>query len=163
MDLLIWNYMGAGNDRFRRNLRELVQMHRPDLLILLETKVELNKMGMFFNNLGYMASSHVDPTGRNGGIWLLWNPNLINVSVNEAGSQMITATIACQDYLNWVLSAIYASPNPRLRDDLCSCWTLFLLRFLNGKKPTWLNTGQWSPPGEHDSLIFQEDSTCLIL
>ncbi|CAL5359793.1 unnamed protein product [Camellia sinensis] len=79
MELLIWNCRGAGNDQFRRNLHELVQMHKPDMLILLETKVGLHKMGMFFNNLGYTASSHIDPTGRSGGIWLLWNPNQINV------------------------------------------------------------------------------------
>ncbi|KAL7183468.1 hypothetical protein ACSBR2_025803 [Camellia fascicularis] len=65
MDLLIWNCRGAGNDRFRENLRELVQMHKLDMLILMETKVELNTMGMFFNNLGYTASTHVDPIGKN--------------------------------------------------------------------------------------------------
>ncbi|KAI8019916.1 hypothetical protein LOK49_LG04G01322 [Camellia lanceoleosa] len=94
MDLLIWNCRGAGNDRFRRNLRELVQMHKPDMIILMETKVDLNSMGMFFNNLGYTASTHVDPIGRSGGIWLLWIPSLINVRVSEASSQMITTTIS---------------------------------------------------------------------
>lgn len=118
MDLLIWNCRGAGNDRFRRNLSELVQMHKSDMLILMETKVELNSMGMFFNNLGYTASTHVDPIGRSGGIWLLWIPSQVNVRVNEASSQMITATISRQEYLEWVLSAIYANPNIKMRDEL---------------------------------------------
>ncbi|KAI8011058.1 hypothetical protein LOK49_LG06G03032 [Camellia lanceoleosa] len=118
MDLLIWNCRGAGNDRFRRNLRELVQMHKPDMLILMETKVELNSMGMFFNNLGYTASTHVDPIERSGGIWLLWIPSLLNVQVNEASSQMITTTISRQEYPEWILAAIYASSNPRMQDEL---------------------------------------------
>ncbi|KAI8017227.1 hypothetical protein LOK49_LG04G01451 [Camellia lanceoleosa] len=98
IDLLIWNCRGASNDRFRRNLHDLVQMYKLDMLILMETKVELNKMGMIFNNFRYTASTHVDPIGRSGGIWLLWNPNQVNVRVNEACSQMITATITRQEY-----------------------------------------------------------------
>ncbi|KAL7247368.1 hypothetical protein ACSBR2_002308 [Camellia fascicularis] len=118
MDLFIWNCRGAGNARFRRNLRELVRLHQPDMMVLMETKVEISTMGMFFNNLGYTASTHVDPIGRSGGIWLLWNPSQLNVRVQNASSQIITATISRQDYPDWVLSAIYASPNICLRDEL---------------------------------------------
>ncbi|KAL7263170.1 hypothetical protein ACSBR1_001363 [Camellia fascicularis] len=88
------------------------------MIILMETKVELNTMGMFFNNLGFTASTHIDPIGRSGGIWLLWNPSQANVRVLDASSQMITATISRQDYSDWVLSAVYASPNIRMRDEL---------------------------------------------
>ncbi|KAI8009782.1 hypothetical protein LOK49_LG06G01157 [Camellia lanceoleosa] len=118
MDLFIWNCRGAGNARFRRNLRELVRLHQPDMMVLMETKVEISSMGMFFNNLGYTALTHVDPIGRSGGIWLLWSPSQLNVRVQNASSQIITATISRQDYPDWVLSAIYASPNICLRDKL---------------------------------------------
>ncbi|KAI7989348.1 hypothetical protein LOK49_LG13G02622 [Camellia lanceoleosa] len=69
-------------------------------------------------NLGFPASAHVDPIGRSGGIWVLWDPSQANVRVMEANSQMITATISRQDYPDWVLSVVYASPNSRLRDEL---------------------------------------------
>ncbi|KAI8024910.1 hypothetical protein LOK49_LG02G03969 [Camellia lanceoleosa] len=118
MDILLWNCRGAGNDRFKRNLRDIVRLHRPNMIILLETKVELSTMGMFFNQLGFMASTHVDPVGRSGGIWMLWDPSQANVRVTEANSQMITTTISRQDYPSWVLSAVYASPNSRMRDEL---------------------------------------------
>ncbi|XP_028092237.1 uncharacterized protein LOC114292475 [Camellia sinensis] len=118
MDMIIWNCRGTGNARFRRTLRELVSLHKPDMLVLMETKVELHTMGMFFNNLGYTASTHVDPIGRSGGIWILWNPSQANVRVHDATSQMITATISRQEYLDWVLSTVYASPNIRMREEL---------------------------------------------
>ncbi|KAI7986949.1 hypothetical protein LOK49_LG14G01230 [Camellia lanceoleosa] len=140
MDLLIWNFKGVGNDRFWRNLRDLVQMHKPDMVILMETKVELNKMGMFFNNLGYIASTHLDPIVRSGGIWLLWNPNQVNVLVNEACSQMMTATISRQEYLDWVLSAIYASPNTWMRDEL---WNGLETIAQNIQEP-WLVAGNFN-------------------
>ncbi|KAL7226194.1 hypothetical protein ACSBR1_021345 [Camellia fascicularis] len=75
-------------------------------------------MGMFFNCMGFTASSHVDPIDRSGGIWLLWNPNVVNVRVVEASSQQITATISRQDYPDWLLSAVYASPSSVKRDEL---------------------------------------------
>ncbi|KAL7218868.1 hypothetical protein ACSBR2_012022 [Camellia fascicularis] len=92
MDLLIWNYRGAGNKRFKRNMRELVRIHKPYLLVLLETKVEFSAMGMFFNRMGFTTSAHVDPIGRSGGIWM--------------------------NYSDWILSAIYASPCTNKRAEL---------------------------------------------
>lgn len=84
----------------------------------METKVEFNSMGMFFNRMGFTTSSHVDPIGRSGGIWVVWNPILVNVRITEASSQLITATISRQDYPDWILSAIYASPTSQKRDEL---------------------------------------------
>ncbi|KAI7990425.1 hypothetical protein LOK49_LG12G02459 [Camellia lanceoleosa] len=86
MVILLWNCRGAGNDRFKRNMRDIVRLHKPSMIILLETKVELNTMGMYFNHLGFMVSTHVDPIGRNGGIWMLWDPSQANVRVTEANS-----------------------------------------------------------------------------
>ncbi|KAI8019705.1 hypothetical protein LOK49_LG04G01246 [Camellia lanceoleosa] len=83
MDLLIWNCRGASNKRFKRNMRELVRIHKSDLLVLMETKVEFSAMGMFFNRMGFTTSAHVDPIGRSGGIWIVWNPNVVNVRVTE--------------------------------------------------------------------------------
>ncbi|CAL5413457.1 unnamed protein product [Camellia sinensis] len=118
MDMFFWNCRGAGNNKFRRALKELVAMHKTDLVVLMETKVDLSSMGMFFNSLGYIVSSHVDPIGRSGGIWMLWITNNINVRVSEANSQMILATISKQNYPEWMLAAVYASPNPQIRDEL---------------------------------------------
>ncbi|CAL5337103.1 unnamed protein product [Camellia sinensis] len=103
MDMLIWNYRGVGNQRFKRTMRELVQIHKPELLILMETKVEFKSVGMFFNCMGFTASAHVDPIGRSGGIWMIWNPNVVNVRVVEGSSQLITTTISRQDFPDWLL------------------------------------------------------------
>ncbi|KAI8020966.1 hypothetical protein LOK49_LG03G00982 [Camellia lanceoleosa] len=68
MKLLIWNCKGAGNKAFNCTMKELEKNHKPSIIVLMETKVELSSMGSFFNNLGFTASSHVDPVGRSGGI-----------------------------------------------------------------------------------------------
>ncbi|KAI8026101.1 hypothetical protein LOK49_LG02G00496 [Camellia lanceoleosa] len=71
MDMLFWNCRGAGNNKFKGNIKELIKIHKPDILVLMETKVEFQSMGMFFNSLGLTTLAHVDPIGRSGGIWML--------------------------------------------------------------------------------------------
>ncbi|XP_028057277.1 uncharacterized protein LOC114261234 [Camellia sinensis] len=99
-------------------MRELVQIYKPQLVVLMETKVDFKTMGFFFNGMGFTASAHVDPIGRSGGIWMLWNPDIVNVRVVEASLQQITAIISRQDYPNWLLSTVYVSLNNNLRDNL---------------------------------------------
>ncbi|KAI8006782.1 hypothetical protein LOK49_LG07G02097 [Camellia lanceoleosa] len=80
MNIMLWNCRGAGNKIFHRNFKEIIRTHRPDVVALFETKVLFSSMGLFFNNLGYTASTVVDPVGRVGGIWLIWNPTQVSVN-----------------------------------------------------------------------------------
>ncbi|XP_028094127.1 uncharacterized protein LOC114294199 [Camellia sinensis] len=100
MKLLIWNCRGVGNKIFRRTLKELVQNYKPSILALMETKVELN------------------PVGKSGGIWILWDPFRATVKALEVNAQCIHAKIQRDNHSDWILSAIYASHNPRVRDNL---------------------------------------------
>lgn len=74
-------------------------------------------MDQFFVNLGFTAASFVDPIGRSGGIWLLWDPTQVTVSTTYLSSQAIHASVSKAPFEEWILSAVYASPNPRLRDN----------------------------------------------
>ncbi|KAI7983905.1 hypothetical protein LOK49_LG15G00480 [Camellia lanceoleosa] len=49
--------------------------------------------------------------GRVGGIWILWDTNHVNVRASSVGPQVIHATIHKEDYEEWVLAVVYASPN----------------------------------------------------
>lgn len=118
MKLLIWNCRGAGNKAFKRTLKELEKNHKPSIIVLMETKVDLSSMGLFFNKLGFTASSHVDPVGKSGGIWVLWDPFRVTVKALDVNAQVIHAKIQRDGYSDWILSTIYASPNLRLRDTL---------------------------------------------
>ncbi|GMP25581.1 hypothetical protein CsSME_00002379 [Camellia sinensis var. sinensis] len=118
MDLLIWNCRGAGNKKFKRNPRKLVLIHKPDLMVLMETKVDLASMGTFFNQMGFTTLTYVDSIGRSGGIWMLWSPISVNVRVTEVSSQLITAKIAKQEYLEWLFLAVYASPVHSKREEM---------------------------------------------
>ncbi|KAI7998581.1 hypothetical protein LOK49_LG10G02370 [Camellia lanceoleosa] len=125
-NLLVWNCRGAGNSAFKRNMSELIKNHKPEILILMETKVPFSSMGNFFNTMGFMAATIVDPAGRAGGIWLLWD--------------LAQATIHKEDYEEWILFAVYASPNPSQRDVL---WNDLEESARNMEKP-WLVAGDFN-------------------
>ncbi|KAI7996682.1 hypothetical protein LOK49_LG10G00691 [Camellia lanceoleosa] len=93
MKLLICNCKRAGNKVFKRTIKELVQIHKPSILALMETKVELSSMGQFFNKMRFTASSHVDPVGHSGGIWVLWDPFRVTVKALEVNTQFIHAKV----------------------------------------------------------------------
>ncbi|KAL7173640.1 hypothetical protein ACSBR2_032989 [Camellia fascicularis] len=61
MKMLVWNCRGGGNSVFKRTLRELLKNHNPTIIVLMETKVSLSSMGLFFNNLSFTTSTFVDP------------------------------------------------------------------------------------------------------
>ncbi|KAI8001819.1 hypothetical protein LOK49_LG09G02353 [Camellia lanceoleosa] len=98
MNIMLWNCQGADNKKFCRNFKELIKTHHPDVVALFETKVMFSSMGLFFNNLGYTASTTVDPVGRVGGIWLLWIPTQVSISTFVANQQVIEATVKRKDY-----------------------------------------------------------------
>ncbi|KAI7986729.1 hypothetical protein LOK49_LG14G00747 [Camellia lanceoleosa] len=89
MKLLIWNCRGADNKVFRRTMKELEKNHKPSIIVLMETKIDLSSMSLFFNKLGFTASSHVDPVGRSGSIWVLWDPFKATVKAHEVNAQVI--------------------------------------------------------------------------
>lgn len=78
--------------------------------------------------------------GRVGGIWLLWDPNLVSVNTTEVSNQVIHATIKKKKkdaFEEWVFSAVYASPNHSNRDSL---WKE-LVNKATGINSPWLLAG----------------------
>ncbi|KAL7259954.1 hypothetical protein ACSBR1_005757 [Camellia fascicularis] len=98
-------------------MQDLLRTHNPGILILMETKVTYSSMGNFFNNLGFMVSTIVDPS-RAGGIWVIWDTTQVTVQASTASNQYKQATVHKEDYEEWVLNAVYASPHPTVRDSL---------------------------------------------
>lgn len=116
--LLSWNYRGAANDRFRNEFRRIFSINSPDIVTIMETKVGFVRMGNFFEQFGLTGLSISDPKGRAGGLWMLWNPELIKVKVIMIDNQVIHAVISRVGYEDRLLSTVYASPNQSMKEEL---------------------------------------------
>ncbi|KAI8554787.1 hypothetical protein RHMOL_Rhmol05G0124000 [Rhododendron molle] len=139
--ILIWNCRGAGNDKFRRNFSEFFRQHHPEVVGLVETKFKMDSMGLFFNNFGLTNSHFVDPNGRSGGIWVLWDPTKVSVSINYSNFQAVHVTIQKNGFASWFLSVVYASPNPRLRETL---WEDLKFFAASNSNTPWVAAGDFN-------------------
>ncbi|KAI8524132.1 hypothetical protein RHMOL_Rhmol13G0126200 [Rhododendron molle] len=149
-NILVWNCRGAGNDNFKRNFRDITNQHKPEVVALLKTKVELKSMGMFFKHLGFTAATHVDPNGRAGGLWILWDPLKVSLNTTHKTSQVIHTTVCKDNFDEWIFSAVYASPNPRVREIL---WEELGHQAANTQIP-WLLAGDFN-----DTTSFEESKS----
>lgn len=114
--MIFCNYHSAGNQNFKDSMKDLVQDHYPDIVILMETKVCLNTMGNFFHQFGLLKVAYSNPIGRMRGIWVLWNPVAVNLQLIHISNQVIHLLVTKVKFEDWVISAIYTSLIHILRD-----------------------------------------------
>lgn len=92
-----WNCRGT-NRQSLRNCRELVKLHSPDIIFLLETKCSSKVVANnFMLRLGLTSFDMVDSNGLAGGIILLWNHHRVNLVVQHRDVQFIH-TSGCAVY-----------------------------------------------------------------
>ena len=98
MKLLFWNCRGAGNINFKNTMADLHRDQSPDVIMLFETKVLFQSTKMYFDQLGFSESIIMDPVGRVGGIWVLWNPTSVNLKGYHADSQVVHAIVTKNNF-----------------------------------------------------------------
>ncbi|OMO98968.1 Endonuclease/exonuclease/phosphatase [Corchorus capsularis] len=86
-----WNVRGAGRPKFLHELNGMIARLSPQILILMETKVSSSRANRIISQLPFYGKILVNPIALSGGIWLLWDPNLISVHSHPTSSRMITA------------------------------------------------------------------------
>ncbi|KAG5562963.1 hypothetical protein RHGRI_005637 [Rhododendron griersonianum] len=101
----------------------------------------MDSMGSFFNNFGLTSSYFVDPIGRSGGIWVIWDPTKVTVATNYSNPQAVHVTIQRNGFASWFLSVVYASPNPRLRETLWEDLNFFAA---NNNNNPWVAAGDFN-------------------
>lgn len=70
---------------------------------------------MFANAWGYLNIFGLRQMVFSGGIWLLWNPDQVEIEVMAYSSQLIHALVRMEGKNEWLLSAIYGSPKAEVR------------------------------------------------
>lgn len=82
LNILAWNVRGAGSSDFRRAFMDLLAKHKPNVVLLTETRVGGDRATSIINSLGFTHHCKVDPMGYAGGLWLLWNGADINMHIH---------------------------------------------------------------------------------
>lgn len=77
MDLLVWNCQGSTSKEFLRVLKDLLCVHKPKILGLLEPKVSGDQVNGICKKIGFDNWVKVDAVGFSDGIWVFWMDELL--------------------------------------------------------------------------------------
>ena len=110
MNFIIWNNRGALKPNFQGYIRNLVQEHNPAIFVVMETKLGGDRTKAITDRLPLDGAIHTDTIGFSGGLWLLWDSELVEVQLLAKTEQEIHVEVQVRNSrLTWLFSAIYAS------------------------------------------------------
>lgn len=148
MNIIIWNSRGVLRPNFQTHIRELVQNHEPVILVVMETRLGRDKAKKITDRLLFDGAIHTDTIGYEGGLWLLWNSDKVEVELLAKTEQEIHVEVkVLSSNLAWLFSAIYASPKSEER---CILWE-------NLTKVAELHNKAWVMAGDFNELLVEED------
>ncbi|XP_021765937.1 uncharacterized protein LOC110730442 [Chenopodium quinoa] len=153
---MIWNVQGAGSANFIRSLKDLIRIHRPNVLTLVETHMGGEQAVKIANIIGYDGHERVDAMGFSGGIWVYWKTDSVTVIPIVKHNQHITMEFSRDGAMPWYFLAIYASPDPLKRNDL---WQE-LKNFAEQNNKPWMITGDFNVtrfPSERNTSCKETD------
>ncbi|GLT38156.1 hypothetical protein SLA2020_124220 [Shorea laevis] len=116
LTILFWNARGAASKEFLQIARELIQKHKPYIFIITEPRISGITADDRINKLSFDESTKVEAWGFSGGIWILWNKIVGDITILDCFSQAITLRVKKAHKDPWLLSAVYASPLPTIRE-----------------------------------------------
>lgn len=77
-------------------------------MVLMETKVSMQRAQRIISNLGY--TNHFNRMA--GGIWMLWNANSVSVDVVPFSTQAVHVIVSFNNMGEWLFSLKYISSVP---------------------------------------------------
>ena len=80
MNSIIWNCRGASKPSFQKRVKEMVQKYNPDILVVIETRVGVNRAREITERLPFDGAIRSNAVGFAGGIWVLWNSERVDVT-----------------------------------------------------------------------------------
>jgi len=99
-------------------LEEHIRLDEPHIVALLDTHISGSRVNEVCNRLNFRGMFRVEAQGFQGGIWLLWDENEVNLSLIKARQQFVTIEVTRRGSSPRIFTAIYASPELQMRETL---------------------------------------------
>ncbi|XP_074278178.1 uncharacterized protein LOC141601774 [Silene latifolia] len=132
---------GIARPSFSTHLSYLINAHKPNIVILSETRVNSPNSLTIVQRLPFDSFEVLDPVGFAGGIIILWNAGDVAVTLVNKGAQLINVVVqVVSTNFTFLLSAIYASPKFKYRRNL---WNELITLSHNLRTP-WVCVGDFN-------------------
>jgi exonuclease III len=143
----LWNCRGAASPAFYRSCKQYLDTHKPEVVVVMETRVDPNKLAKTFKLLGFDNMQHTECRGYAGGIIVAWKSSDVQISVESADFQFMHLKIAFMNGTSWEFTAVYASPKEDLRQEM---WTKLKLM-------SHTIAGGWMMAGDFNDIATQDE------
>lgn len=106
MSILSWNCHRLGHQRAIPALKDLVRVHRPNIIFLCETWYDARKANEVCSMIGYDGGFVVKNEGRCGGIAFFWR-ELFDCQVLSYTTNFINMVVTKEGEDSWTLTRYY--------------------------------------------------------
>ena len=130
MRILSWNCMGLGKPPAVLQCQKKAQVHKPDIIFLMETKLVQNKGREILEKCGFLNGWEFSREGLSGGLLLGWQQN-VNLSIQYDSKHLIHADLLDHKGTPLSVTFIYGQPDHTKRE-------AFWLELKPIAKPIWL-------------------------
>lgn len=94
----------------------MISSHHPDILVLLEPKINGDKADKVCKSLKFEEWIKVECPGYSGGIWLFWKTSVVSIEIINTSPQFIHCEVKEGGLNKWFLTVTYGSPNIAARN-----------------------------------------------
>ncbi|KAL0005724.1 hypothetical protein SO802_013285 [Lithocarpus litseifolius] len=143
MNIIVWNSRGVLKPNFQNHVRELARIHNPAILVIMETTLGGARAKEITDRLPFDGAIHTETVRFIGGLWLLWNSNLVEfVQLANTEQEIHMEVKVPATNLSWIFFAFYASPRSVER---CILWEN-LIKVAEFHNKPWVIAGDFNEP-----------------
>lgn len=108
MNIIMWNAIGVTFEEFRRHCAKMVKLHKPTMLVLLETK--MTEYTHLIQELGFSSQIQNHVVGLSGRIVIMWKDDILKIDEVSTTPQGINFMVkVTPSSTNWLFTVVYAS------------------------------------------------------
>lgn len=117
ISILAWNYQGIGGKQFILVAKNLIAVHNPTVLVVVEPRISGDQAVKVISGLGFPCSHRIEANGFSSGIWLLWRDDQLDIEILLNRKQLMHTRISLNGR-KFLFTGIYASSNQTIRERL---------------------------------------------
>ncbi|KAG7030784.1 hypothetical protein SDJN02_04821, partial [Cucurbita argyrosperma subsp. argyrosperma] len=91
--MLCWNFRATDNAKLMRALKDLIQLHKPSIVLIFGTKIGGTDADHVVRELAFDGSYCRKPDGYRGGAWLLLSQQDVQIEVSSYSPQQVSASV----------------------------------------------------------------------
>ena len=110
---MVWNVQGAGKSEFLNVLKEHIRLQHSSIMALVETHLSGPRAQSVCDKIGFGGCFQEEARGFQGGIWVLWKPEDLDLRVIQSHEQYVTVEIKRRRHAVWFLTVVYTVADER--------------------------------------------------